>query len=194
MPLHPGFSALARGSLSLLLMTPMAPGCLVSDPPLQEAPERTAPMLDLVRAQPLVTEVIVRDISDNLATNDRIEFSVPLRSEDAGEVVWYNLYSDYTFKGAKSLGVQNTMAPSTFDDTSRSITFGWTPDDSLSDGCHQLTLLASHASTWDTGAFRPDPVLSQGDVALATWWLNLNPPSDNPFTLPNCPNRAEVEQ
>lgn len=176
-------------------MLPLA-SCIVADPPQYEAPKKTAPLLDLTRAQPLVTEVIVRDLNDNNDTNDEIDFSVPVRSEDVGEDVWFALHVDYTFvplEDSFAVGTSNFVPASTFDDASRSLTINWSPR-RVDDGCHALTLLVAHAGSWNFVQNRPDIIRAAGDSAMVTWWLNLNPPPDDPYTLQDCPNRSEVEQ
>jgi hypothetical protein len=163
-------------------------GCLVSDPPEYEEPSLTPPFLDMVQATPLASRIIVRDRADPL-----IKFDVPFRSEDAGQPIWFALHRNYPFDPSNSLLVGSiSLPPGTFDETDRSIRFDWTIS-SLEAGCYQLTLLVSHESTWDFFERRPHLTRGIGDTAMATWWLNFEPPNNNPGTLENCPTLSEVE-
>jgi hypothetical protein len=174
-----------------------ATGCIVADPPQYEEPRRTAPLLDLSRAQPSPFWIIVVDRRDNLTSNDVVDFKVPFRSDDQGESVFSSIHIDYKSKSSDSSALPNTTeAPSTFDDVSRAIERRLGAADLRgSPGCHQLTLLAAHQSSWDNSAQQPFPDAPADDIAVATWWLHLDPePGADPYTLPDCPNQTEVEQ
>ena len=71
-------------------------GCIVADPPQYEEPKRTPPILDLNHAEPSPFWVIVIDRNDNLEP-DALNVTVPFRSDDQGEKVWFALHVD--FKG-----------------------------------------------------------------------------------------------
>ena len=90
--------------------------------------------------------------------------------------------------------VDNQLPPSTFDDVQRVIGFRWWVD-RVTDGCHQLTLLVAHESSWDGELDRPRSDVGAGDIAMAVWWVNVNAPPGDQTTLRNCPTRGnEVER
>ncbi|HLV66093.1 MAG TPA: hypothetical protein VKY73_09780 [Polyangiaceae bacterium] len=180
-----------------MLLSVLAPGCLVADPPEYREPPRTPPILDLVAAKPLISEIIVRDTRTGLDADRVIEFVVPLRSEDNDEYVWWAFHIDYGFAPPSEtlIGVPQRITPSTFDDVSRSINYKWDiPSVAYRAGCHTITLVVSHDSTWNLVEARPHVIEGQHDTAMATWWLNLNPPPDARDTLLDCPTHSEVEQ
>ena len=164
--------------------------CLVADPPQYEEPERTPPFLDLVAATPALNQVIVRDLN----VSSTIQFDIPLRSEDNGDPIFYALHGDYKFDDNAAHLSQGEVSPSTFDDTSRSVSFSWTFNGFDRDGCHLLTLLVAHRSSWDYAKSRPKPIEGIGDTAMATWWFNQNPEPDAPNSLQDCPTASEIER
>ena len=163
--------------------------CLVADPPQYDEPERTPPFLDLVAAIPSPNRVIVRDRNVSSVVN----FDVPVRSEDNGDPLSYALHRNYSFETARVL-YQNEFPAGAFEDLGRSIQFPWTIKGEIEDGCHQLTLLVAHSSNWNLAESRPDVIKGKDDTAMATWWLNMNPRSDAPDSLIDCPNASEIQQ
>lgn len=163
-------------------------GCLVADPPLYEEPPPTPPVFDLTRASPIPGQVVVINRTGSDAT-DSFTVTVPFRSDDNGEPIFAGLHLDYFSERADFAQAQRRFPASTFDDTSRQIVLTWDfengPDPSP--GCHTVTLLACHENNWDEGQFRPHIVNALDDTATATWWLNVDPPEDDPYTLRNCP-------
>jgi hypothetical protein len=170
-------------------------GCIVAEPAPYEPPSRTPPVLDLWRAIPLVGSTIPVDLAGDPEADDPtlLEFSVPVRSEDHNEWLHYILYIDYKLPGATKAGVDDRFPPSTFDDETRVINFPWRVE-RISRGCHQLSLVVVHDSSWHDRRDEPDSILSVGDIGLATWWINVDPPPGEKYTLRNCPSIGqEVE-
>lgn len=159
-------------------MTCLLPGCLQAGPPDYKDPAQTPPVLDLNSAVPSVLDVLNVDTT----SGETIPFNVQVRSEDRGVDLSADLYVDY---GSSAQQVENafaTVPASTFSDTNREIRLTWTVPSSalLTPGCHQLTLLVTHATNY--------PVIrNSADVALATWWLNVDDDSQSPNTLASCP-------
>ena len=170
-------------------------GCIVTDPPQYEEPTRTPPILDLLNARPVLGDVIVIDRTDNDDANDRVELSIPVRSDDQGEFLKAALWVDVSFGSAFFTDRQTKVPPSTLDDEARSINLSWTVKDlPRKPGCHPLTLLVSHESNWDEFNFMPDPIKAQNDTAVATWWMNLDPQPGDEFTLRDCPSKVEFQR
>ena len=171
-------------ALRLLFAALSSTGCLVSDPPKYEEPGVTPPFLDLIQATPMPGRVIARE----RGTNATIKFDVPLRSEDNSENLWFALYRNFSIvPNNRPVFGPNKLPPGTFDETDRAIRFDWEIDETVGAGCHQLTLLVSHESTWDFDLHRPHPLRGIGDSAMATWWLNHHAAGQDPNLLLNCP-------
>ncbi len=187
MPLRGLFSKLARLSLGAVLVT-MLSGCVVEDPPPYAEPQQTPPWLDLRQAVPLLDQIIVR------TKGDRIQFNIPVRSEDAGDDLFAFLLFDYKGEGTdpRVLDIAQ-LKPSTFDDPDREdIVFDWTIDDGVENGCHRLTLLATHKANLNLAAGLPE-VFDKSDVAIAVWWADINTIGDS-AQLQDCPSAtARVE-
>lgn len=187
----------ARASLSLVLSLATG-GCIVAEPPPYDPPPRTPPILDLANAIPWVGSTIPVDRYGEQFPEEQteIEFNIPFRSEDRGEGLLYGLLVDYLLVPSAQSQTSHdhrSLQPSTFDDESRRIVFSWKVDaNNLTDGCHQLTLVVAHESSWDDEEDRPDPLLGRGDIAMATWWINVNPAPGERYTLRNCRSLESV--
>jgi hypothetical protein len=163
-------------------------GCIVADPPQYEDPKRSPPILDLERAVPLISSIIIVDRSDKIASHD-VEVSVPIRSDDQGEALVAALHHDYFTDPTGNTDTFSSVMvpPSTLDDLNRSISLTWSVEDAFPAGCHQLALVVFHQSSWDFPHFRPKPG-TLWDTAFATWWMNIDPdPNVDPDTLVGCP-------
>jgi len=162
-------------------------GCLVADPPLYEEPPPTPPVFDLTRANPIPGHVIVIDTTGTDAMRS-LTVTVPFRSDDKGREIFAALHIDYYTERWSYTEESERFPPSTFDDLSRNITLEWQFNRELPlPGCHTLTLLATHEQYWDLGEARPNIVTARDDTAAVTWWLNVDPPEDAPYTLRDCP-------
>lgn len=175
-------------SLSISLL---AGGCIVAEPPPYDPPPRTPPILDLANALPWAGAVIPVDrYGDQFADElTAIDFNIPFRSEDHGEALKYGLHVDYLLqpnRASRTYIDRVPLQPSTFDDETRRIIFRYEVEGHIEEGCHQLTLLVAHTSVWVDQEFRPDPLLGKGDIATATWWINVNPAPGERYTLRNC--------
>ncbi|MFZ5896772.1 MAG: hypothetical protein ACOY0T_37290 [Myxococcota bacterium] len=184
-----GKARLARLWLSSFASMAFLSGCIVADPPQYRDPERTPPILNLAHATPPMNSVIVIDRTDTLIVNDKVMVEVPMRSDDLGEQLYAVLHLDYTFDSSEVLDVQRVPA-GTLSDPERTIRV---QRDLITDpGCHTLTLLVAHESSFDN-AFLLLPE-AQNDTAVATWWMNIiEVPGQDPYTLVDCPNLTEVQ-
>ncbi|MEP7051256.1 MAG: hypothetical protein ABJB12_12930 [Pseudomonadota bacterium] len=172
---------LARVSLLGSLMLLFASSCIVADPPEYESPVRTSPLLDVYAASPPTSRLIQAN------KNDLIKFSVPLRSEDAGEGLRGVFLVDYN---TPSELLQNTqeLAASTYSDNNlRTVTLDWTVP-TLKSGCHLMTLIVAHLSSFKHNPSTVlDPKVSEGDAAIINWWMNVGLDPSLASTLEDCP-------
>jgi hypothetical protein len=137
--------------------------CLLAEPP-ERNPRQTPPILNLALAEPQITQLLV------LSGPTVYPFSIPVRSEDVGERVWFALHSNYALGAAQSDRIfgPESLEPSHLNDV-REITF---PADLPAPApCYQLTLLVCHESSFTTALGLCDKDLDLEDTALATWWV-----------------------
>lgn len=170
-----------------------AEGCIVADPPEYRAPGQTRPVLNMYSAVPTATQALVIDAaSPNLATN----FTVQVRSEDAGEPLSASFFLDYQIdpnfdegvKGETNLSLQQ-LAASTYDNEGRFFKYPWVPGKEIK-GCHFLTLIVAHSNRFlDNDQFHLNPATADDDAALATWTVNVVRTPADAGTLVNCPSR-----
>jgi len=174
----------------------LAQSCIVADPPEYKTPGRTRPVLNAFKAVPETTKVLVV-YTGKVATS----FSVPVRSEDAGEDLRALFYLDYEVqpgdmnRGESPLNSQKITA-STYANTSREATYPWLPTkQSVSAGCHFVTLIVAHRSSFQSSDENHlDASKAVEDAALLTWTVNVDPPSDGVNTLLNCPSSTSPVQ
>jgi hypothetical protein len=175
--------ALARTSLFSVGMSSLLTGCLVAEPPNPSNPERTPPMIDFRNTFPLVTQIT--------SVSGFQDFSVGFRSEDRGDKIVGILYRNFTLDGEKFEATTERPA-STFDDTDRTITIRWNvprPEDLA--GCQQVTMLVTHRENVNFST--PPEVISPADVALAAWWLHVNPNPERPNDFGVCPKPSATQ-
>lgn len=167
----------ACGLLPGVAMTCVLPGCLQSNPPDYQSLAQTPPMLDLNSADPSLLNVLDVDTT----SGETIPFNIKVQSEDRGVGLIAVLYVDYGVAHVQQTETVATVPASTFSDTSRQISLNWTVPSGpvLSPGCHQLTLLVTHATNL--------PIRNSADVGLATWWLNVDDQPAGTNTLAGCP-------
>jgi hypothetical protein len=175
-------SRLARVSLlGSTLMLLATSSCIVADPPEYQNPVQTRPVLDVYQANPRTSRVLV------VNTSDQVPISVPVRSEDAGEDLSAHFYVDYGIVGPNGLPQNSqTIAASTYADTTREVTLTWKVPMLDKGGCHLLTLIVAHRTSFlksDNDIL--DPAKADTDAAIINWWLNVNATSAS--TLVDCP-------
>lgn len=165
------------------IMTLVA-SCIVADPPQYTNPSQTRPELSAYSATPAVYQVLV--IQSSLSS--RPTFHVPVRSEDAGEKLIATLWRDYKSANPKFINGLK-VPPSAYNDTSdRFIELSWTGLNSSDDkGCHTVSMVVAHDSSFPTNQLELDPMLGEKDAAIVTWWVNVDPPAGALYTLVGCP-------
>lgn len=172
---------LARRSLFSVGIGSLLAGCLVAEPPSPSNPERSLPMIDFRNTVPLVTQITsVRGPTPQA-------FSVGVRSEDRGDAVYGLLYRNYSLEGEEYLTFDFVPA-STFADADRTLIVQWNvPERVILSGCQQITMVVTHESNVERLPSGERGPRSPTQVALATWWLHVNPDPDRPDDLGVCP-------
>lgn len=160
--------------------------CIVAPPPDSDEAIKTPPWLDLAAAVPSVYEVNHRS---KIGEGTYLEhLTVGVRSEDAGDRLVALLYENWNSENEEHVRT-HYRNPSTFSDTTRSISVPW--DYSASDhvGCWQLTLLVTHFLNVDWEGKDPKPILYE-DVALASWMFNIGDDPPGTVKLSDCPTNS----
>lgn len=173
--------AMARLSLSVLLVS-MLSGCLIEDPPPLHKAQQTPPWLDYHGARPFRDQVLF------VRRNENIQFTVPVRSEDAGEGLTGVLVLDYLAEEQPVplvIAPYSNLPPSTLDDPlPREFKLTWLVR--ADPGCHRVTLLAGHTSTIGDQA----TIVDSRDLAVADWWVNVDVTPENSNVLLGCPEAS----
>lgn len=158
----------------------MLSGCLVDDPPPFITPQKTEPRLLYSKATPGLDQVIVRN------SGDKIDFHVPVKSEDAGDPLVGNFFLDYLGDARPPVGLAIVSA-STLDDpderalkTRVNIFPGFS-----SAGCHRITLRVTHLSNLVEGDSYQ--LIDKTDLAEAFWFANIDVAPEAAGMLVDCP-------
>jgi hypothetical protein len=184
------FQGLARQSqrLACVLLLALGPvslgGCLVADAPDYGGPQQTPPRIESLTIQPSPFALIT--VPEGTVET---RFTFKVYSEDANERLWTAFYQDYGLVEGTDTLDDRPVPPSTLDEP-RTVSIP-VPLWKMPDGCHQVTLLVMHESTWDGAEDRPRPERAVDDVASVTWWANVRPNPDAPVTLASCPSPAQ---
>ena len=180
-----GIWGLARLSLLSAAIVLLASSCIVADPPEYQSPVRTRPVLDVYQASPTTSQVLV------VNHNDLVKISVPLRSEDAGEQLTGVFLVDYNAGSSGLLQNVQKIAASTYSNEARAVTLNWTVPSLPIAGCHLLSLIVAHESSFQAN---PSYVLNADaaiqDAAIISWWMNVDVKSGPVSTLENCPTQG----
>lgn len=194
-PVESGFARLfrvARESLLWLSVMFVVSSCIVADPPQFTDPVQTPPELNGYLASPPLSQVVtINTMSSGSATMlVGPTFTVPVRSEDAGVDLVAIFWQDYGSSSQRLINSQSVSA-STYNDTGRSITsLPYTVDASLT-GCHTVSLVVAHITSFEQkNNLQLDLTKAKTDAAIVTWWVNVDPSPDNLTTLVNCPTQT----
>jgi len=181
------FAAVARRSQKValvLLLTSLAAlgssGCIVADPPDYGEPQLTLPNIIGYSVDPPIFFPI-RVTTPGDPTN----FSMQIQSEDAGERLYIALFVDYG--SSQQYFLDDLSHPATSFDKVKPISFDQ-EFNRVSDGCHTLTMLVMHDSSWNNNANSPDPARFRDDIAVLTWTLYVNVDENEP---PACPKPSQ---
>lgn len=183
-------SRLARWSLGALATMFVSTGCIVADPPEYRSAVQTRPLLEVYKASPATTDIVVWSQA-SAPMGAGITFTIPVRSEDAGEDLSAVSFIDYG-TGRTARPYQASRYPASTYDQTRNIEFKWLPTTTSTDGCHVFTIIVAHESSFknqDTNQLIPER--AGDDAAIVSWWTNINPPNSDFNTLRDCP-QAEL--
>lgn len=164
----------------------MLNACLVDDPPEYRAGgRRTPPVLQLNESAPSVLYPIEVRRDDGIGT---LDLSVPVRSEDAGDNLLAVLFFDY---GTRCDQRDIVELPARTFDVARTIKTTFSYGSLTVTGCHTLTLVVFHESNLTFGQGACLSSADPSDVALATWWVSVDPAT--PGVLDGCPAPGGAE-
>ncbi len=138
-------------------------GCLISEPPPLEAPERVAPRALVDEATPTVFQPV-----QTTSTGPRTEFSVRFWSEDLGETVVGKLYLNFGQTGERLIGSQPVAAGSLDDKEPRTMNVPFDNRSEVDAGCYSITLAITHRDNFDDERI-PRPI-DYGMTDFVTWW------------------------
>jgi hypothetical protein len=177
-------AARVGAACALLAVCVAETGCLSAGPPDYKDPTQTRPFLLTEEAEPPV------GIQTGITSGEQIEITVPVKSEDRGDPLQGVLYTNFDVEGSNPIDVSaQPIAPSTFDDPNvRAYSYTWTvPGVAPSPKCIKLTLVVSHKSN-----FVGDHPSNFADVALATWWFDVD--DDGTNAIKSCPQTGQPAQ
>lgn len=177
---------LAWGSLLLGSMTFLT-SCIVADPPQYTNPGQTAPQLNSYLADPPISQVLPVYSNSIGAT-----FSVPVRSEDAGEDLSAVFWEDYgTASPSSRVFNSQRLTAATYGETGRIVTSIPFTVGATDRGCHTVSLIVAHINSFlPSNTQKLDPNKAKSDAAILTWWVNVNPSADALNTLNDCPTQT----
>jgi hypothetical protein len=158
------------------------PGCIVADPPEYGERQSTRPNVIIDATQP-TTLFPIRLTKPGPGQ----QFSVAIQSEDAGENLVLKFFVDYGLTGG---GYYQSFEVPTSTSATKTAVFVLDADARITDGCHTLTMLTMHESSWDDLAKRPFPSRAS-DVSTTHWVLHVNV---DPSVPPSCPGPSEASQ
>lgn len=153
-------------------------GCVLEDPPAVREATQTRPYL--FDFDPPLTQIVT------VAGGINKQFSVGVRSEDAGEQIFGGVVENYDLPGSSRGTLTDIKPASTFEDTGRRVLLNWAAP-ANTPGCRQVTGVITHQRTWEALFLRPpDAGIAdlEDDIATATWWVAV----DGDFS--NCPGNV----
>jgi hypothetical protein len=168
------FSTLARASLCLAYIVVSASGCLVLSTPNDVPPEKqTAPFLIAESAVPPLRSLPKFDVASGDPQD--VTFTADVTSNDAGSAVKPILLVDYGSLDGPDPDLPwqfrkraDDVEPKTFADEPRPVTVELPSSQigRMSDGCHTITLMVTHAFDDVTGCPR-----CMADSSQLTWYF-----------------------
>jgi hypothetical protein len=177
----------AQGKLGMILAlacaSPLTTGCLVADAPTYGPPQQRPPVINFDGVTPSPYDLLVIEPNTPAKT-----YQVPVRSEDAGELLVGTLIVDWQQPGSQITVDDREIPASSFDDVTRRYEAEWSPDPRvITPGClHTLTALIMHKSNFDGVNDVPKPNV-QWDVASVTWQLNVVSDPEQGEVITVCP-------
>jgi hypothetical protein len=155
--------ALVVGSLS-------ATGCLIAEAPSYGEPRQTVPVIDDLSVSPPPSLFLYA------RTGEDKPFGMKVRSEDAGEsliAAWVVDYRDVAgaVKRELPLGAAQEVPPRPADQP-KTLSPHFVPNGLVTKGCHSLTLLVMHESSYNVVTGLPIAEAFD-DVAAITWFVHV---------------------
>jgi len=155
-------------------------GCLVADAPDYGPARQTAPVFVLSSIKPEPLYQFELEVSRDVQL-----VSMVATSEDAGQELTAVLYVDYRTPDPRETYIREyDIAPMPFDQP-KAVSFEFAPlRGQVSPGCHTLSVLLMHESSWDG---RKREVTDFSDVDVVTWFFVATDITNPGVSVP-CPN------
>lgn len=150
-------------------------GCLLAEPAELGPGIRVPPVIDPATVQPIPLRVHTHE------RRDTIHFAVDVWANEADGKLIARLYRNYGLGDQVTIDMKRAD-PAPFGGTPGTIDFPYTFTEVDADGCYQFSLLVTHFDNVDDDLVAID----QADVALMTWWINVEV-DDVPNSLADCP-------
>jgi hypothetical protein len=147
-------------------------GCLIAEAPDYGEPRRTTPMIDHQSVEPKPWFVV-----EVTPDSPEFTFQMTVRSEDAGEGLLAVPVLNYDVEGREEV-LFAFEAPARAADQPKTVTVKIPLAQLLPLGCHTVTVLVMHTSSFDYTTGLPREVVSDGDVASITWRVQATTPPD----------------
>lgn len=160
-------------------------GCIVADPPDYGPAQRSSIFMYNPHPNPWSLQVLSRTPTGSPPVSPIVQFGMTVRSEDAGEQIVALRYFDYNHTGLEGPKVKPLVLPPLTLEQERNIAFDVTPKSDLQPGCHTITIMVMHYSSWNqvTGKFEGPPE----DLAQETWFVSVDDTPDGSIKVDDCP-------
>jgi hypothetical protein len=150
----------ALGSLS-------GTGCLIAEAPDYGAPRRTTPVVD----QSKITPAPIFPIKTRLGDSPQ-HFIMTVRSEDAGEALYAVPVLNKGGGDEREQILLPRDVPARAADEPKNIDIDLPLEALLSTGCHTVTIMVMHTSSFQVSRGLPFETAVDDDVASVTWWVD----------------------
>jgi hypothetical protein len=174
-------SVLVAALLSLASLS--GTGCIVAEPPDYGPAQRSPIFMYNPFPNPYSLQVLKQASTGTPPVSTTVRFGATVRSEDAGEQIVALCYFDYNHAGSSYI-FPKVLPPLTLEDE-RQIAFDITPSRDLGVGCHTITIIVMHYSSWNQDAAKFDG--PPDDLAQETWFVSVDDGPDGSIKVQDCP-------
>lgn len=154
------------------LSTPSLTGCIIAEAPDYGEPRRTTPVIDWKSVTPNpVYRLTVRP------EDPPVPFTMTVRSEDAGQSLYAVPVLNWHIKDREEI-LRPFEVPARAADQPKNVRVELDLAALLPQGCHTITILVMHTSSFKAMTGLPIDGVADDDVASITWWADALTPVD----------------